>query len=100
MTWRPLSISPYVVAAAAEKSRKSIVAAIASAIKAPCNNRTNRADTAKGLVQCLEALGKLSPQGTPLSTLMDADLVLAAVTAQFAVPGMPAKAGGSLKPSI
>tara|TARA_B110000977_G_scaffold21250_1_gene25502 strand:+ start:17225 stop:21355 length:4131 start_codon:yes stop_codon:yes gene_type:complete len=78
-------------AAAAKKHTKKLVDAIVVAIGAPCRNRGARGDTAKMALQCLEALGRLEPEGTPLSTAINANAVLAATKKQFLVPGMPPK---------
>jgi DNA polymerase phi len=66
------------------------------AIGAPCRNRGARGETAKLALQCLEAMGRLEPEGTPLSATADADDALAAVTTQFKVPGMPPKGVAAL----
>ena len=84
------------MAAAAKRRRETIGGAIAVAVAAPCRNRGNRADTAKSLLQCMEALGRLEPEGTPLSACLDADMILKAVTKQFKAPGMPPKGVSAL----
>ena len=78
------------VGVAASTHRAVIGSALAAAVRAPCRNNAARAETAKLAVQCMEALGRLSPDA-PLSTVLDADDILGAVTKQFAVPGMPPK---------
>ena len=84
------------MAAAAKRRRETIGGAIAVAVAAPCRNRGNRADTAKSLLQCMEALGRLEPEGTPLSACLDADAILEAVKKQFKAPGMPPKGVSAL----
>ena len=83
------------VGVAAAKHRDVIGSAVAAAIEAPCRNNAARAETAKLATQCMEALGRLSPDA-PLSTVVDADAILNAVKKQFAVPGMPPKGVNSL----
>ena len=83
------------VKVAAEAGRATIGDAITAAIRAPCRNRGNRADTAKLLLQCMEALGRLE-EDTPLSAIMDADAIHKAVEEQFAIPGMPPKGVSAL----
>ena len=83
------------VGVAAAKHRDAIGSAVAAAIEAPCRNNAARAETAKLATQCMEALGRLSPDA-PLSTVVDADAILNAVKKQFAVPGMPPKGVNSL----
>ena len=80
---------------AASTHRAVIGSALAAAVRAPCRNNAARAETAKLAVQCMEALGRLSPDA-PLSTVLDADDILGAVTKQFAVPGMPPKGVSAL----
>ena len=84
------------VAASAKKHKKALASAIVEAIGAPCRNRSARGETAKLALQCLEAMGRLEPEGTPLSAAADADAALAAVTTQFKVPGMPPKGVAAL----
>ena len=84
------------VAASAKKHKKALASAIVEAIGAPCRNRGARGETAKLALQCLEAMGRLEPEGTPLSATADADDALAAVTTQFKVPGMPPKGVAAL----
>jgi DNA polymerase phi len=83
------------VGVAASTHRAVIGSALAAAVRAPCRNNAARAETAKLAVQCMEALGRLSPDA-PLSTVLDADDILGAVTKQFAVPGMPPKGVSAL----
>ena len=83
------------VGVAASTHRAVIGSALAAAVRAPCRNNAARAETAKLAVQCMEALGRLSPDA-PLSTVLDADDILGAVTQQFAVPGMPPKGVSAL----
>ena len=83
------------VGVAASTHRAGIGSALAAAVRAPCRNNAARAETAKLAVQCMEALGRLSPDA-PLSTVLDADDILGAVTKQFAVPGMPPKGVSAL----
>jgi DNA polymerase phi len=73
------------------KHKKALASAIIGAIGAPCRNRGARGDTAKLALQCLEAMGRLEPEGAPLAAAVgDADaLLLAAVKTQFLAPGMP-----------
>jgi DNA polymerase phi len=78
-------------AAAVKRHGKKVTLAVVTAIGAPCKNRGARGDTAKCALQCLEALGRLEPEGTPLSAVVDAEAVLAATRTQFLVPGMPPK---------
>ena len=84
------------VAASARKHKKALASAIIGAIGAPCRNRGARGDTAKLALQCLEAMGRLEPEGTPLAVCADADAAAAAVETQFLVPGMPPKGVAAL----
>ena len=84
------------VAASARKHKKALASAIVGAIGASCRNRGARGDTAKLALQCLEAMGRLEPEGTPLAVCVDADAAAAAVETQFLVPGMPPKGVAAL----